>query len=407
MSEVKKYNFNKVVNKSLDKSLDKSLNNSLDKISDNSINKWSEIKQITIPSEISGTYITDYNIINVHDIIIAVFEQKRLNIPVLQQNIVALESEFNDFMTVVERQTYIKNIDAIRNSINGISVDRECYLKDAIPLLEKYRKFTPLVSSLNFKSSKTIDIERIDLIDKYLDIAGKYHPVNVVRTISQGIVCYCGIPYSKLTITNGNYYCNICTFELAVADEIDDNLIVGTASKSRDNFIKAIQQYQGKITLKCFDRVKENLDRYFKSVNVPTSEKAALLPYDKKEPRQKENTSVDIMITGLRSTQQTEYYPYLNYLLINYWNWKDDNISHLESKILEEYDNFQRWYQTVKKRKASINVYYLLYRLLERLEHPVKSKYFKMPTGHSLDDLEDYWRKYCEEKYKITPPTIN
>jgi hypothetical protein len=78
--------------------------------------------------------------------------------------------------------------------------------------------------------------------------------------------------------------------------------------------------------------------------------------------------------TFLKELKICKHYENINLIHYNLTGKKPDDISHLEQKLLNDFDKLSKMYdikyKTNVKRKNFINTQYILYRLLKRHKHP-------------------------------------
>lgn len=364
-----------------------------------------QASHIDVPQEINATYTDDYNICLVHEIITKYLEQLRDSIPAMKKEIEALRKEVPT--TVVKRKSIEDKCKQLEEKIAFASTALTRYQDEVKSIIEEYAG----LDSVSKDTSAEDMNRRITLIESYIDVAQKYYPLNVTRVAVRPVTCECGTDIKHLPLDgSGAQKCNRCQFEISVDDVYDtsvvteDDSVSVEVSKDRANFIKAIQNFQGLIEVKNFPEVCRRLDAYFSSVGLPTREDAKKLPYD--EWNAKVGTSTAMMINALKNTGLSELYPQIAYIRTHYWGWKPHNISHLEQKLMENYDKIQRVYERKKKMKAAMNVNYHLYRQLQHLGYKVPLSHFKIPTGAALDELESIYSSCYFEVYGRYPDPL-
>lgn len=94
----------------------------------------------------------------------------------------------------------------------------------------------------------------------------------------------------------------------------------------------------------------------------------------------------DHIMLFLKETENTKHYENVNMIYCTLTENKADNISHLENKLLEDFDKLVNLYDKIYKnidRKKFINIYMVLYELLMRHKHPCKKEDF--PVLKTMD----------------------
>ena len=128
-----------------------------------------------------------------------------------------------------------------------------------------------------------------------------------------------------------------------------------------DNFKMCIQRYQGKENCLIPDEVYECL----RGVK-PTRESI------------------------LKTLKGTKYYKNAHRIYFDLTGEYIDDIDHLESKLIQDYREFTRVYNTLEvDRKSFLNVQYVLFILLRRRGHPCKESNFNLPKTPASKNFHD------------------
>lgn len=379
-----------------------------------------------IPQSIVGTYVDDYNIIEVHKVLIKRFHLLRnKQIRQLNQKKIIEKSKIERVQSIIERKTSLSNIEKIDLELQSLSnlVEYNEYMNKVKDLIESYYRLcsTPKVVSFGTSSIKdTLTDEelskiqqRIQIINKYLRITQRYMRIDVIQEIinsPQDICTGCGnvLPELVVDYTQNIQSCPICSIERVIITQTafyKDTSRINTSSRNnyddRDNFWKAVLRFKGSrpnnLQQKTLDNMFSNLNSYFKGYNLPTSEQIKNKPLDHRGRR--EGTDKEMMYKALSNIGYAAYYENINLICHLYWGWELPDISQIEDIIMEDYDKSQRVFEKVKKdRKSSLNGQYRLFKILERHNFKCRSDDFKIvKTDEILGYHEEMWEMICKE----------
>lgn len=411
----------------------KSFNNYLtsdDKI--NSINEYTD----KVPDKIEGTYKYDFNILEIHTLILKKFRDEKENkINKLEKELKIEEIKINGRQNMVERKNSIKVINEIKKKIEDITSDKSFneYIQKIKPLLDAYNLLGSLSKIVSFAKIKRSDdtvedevpeenenqVKRHQLIMDFIEIARRYIQIDLVREINEGNNCpACGIKLDDTMSSmddDGISVCPDCGIErISVVKTrfYQDNARTnnsGNNYEDRANFRKVLMRYQGKQPDKPPLELYERLGEYFTETETPkidlngdtirrflTPEQIRDLPLN--EDGEKVGTSRSLMYKALKDTNNTDYYDHINIILHEMWGWALPDVSHLEDKIMDDYDTSQRVYEVIPKdRKSSLNSQFRLFKHLRRLGYPCMAKDFRIPTTYDILEFHNtMWTKICE-----------
>lgn len=315
--------------------------------------------------------------------------------------------------TYVEKQTLNKQIADINREIGALPTDKKGYNEEALNIFGIFDLIpqTKLRKTDSNYSPTQDDIERIECIEKYFELAKKYINLTYVCTGYNAV-----IPQTQ---------CGNCEYDLSLLPVQKDNIIecpscgvekyltvpVNTGPKIKDVDLitketssamkKLLDEYNGKIVIKeDISEVISRLDAYFSSKKIPTSKSAKLLPL--LPSGKKRGTSANDMRTALKFCKYS-FYNATRYLCKLIWGWKFENIDHLEISIINDAIDLEIGYQKVppkmKDRKASISKQASLYFLLRNRGVSVDISDFKIPKDKdNCNRLLSLACKYCDNK---------
>jgi hypothetical protein len=267
-----------------------------------------------------------------------------------------------------------KNKEELIKYINDLenNTSLNFYIAESAELLEKYKVILNAPMKMNFlgKIAKT-NKEKQSIINEYLQIANKYVDIEMemeIKSKKDKIVCK-NCNNKEFDILEGNIYvCIICSAQQKIMKNIQsyrDIDRINISSKyvydRRIHFRDCINQYQGKQNSTVKQEVYDNIEK--------TLELHHLLVGDIDTPKnirfQKiQKTHVNMF---LKELDYTKHYENLNLIYHNLTGNKLNDISHLEEKLIEDFDILTSIYDKEYKdidRKNFINTQYVLYQLL-------------------------------------------
>ena len=377
-------------------------------------------KMYNLPERIVGTYTDDFNILEAHDCILKHFTLgKTGRCQKLEEKILEEKAKIQQPQTMIERKRSLKTLDELSKQLEIIKgdVSLKKYLEEAETYISDYRELGPKPKIIKFRGTgpkeptldaqddKTLKSYRLLLISRYLDIARKYIPCDVQRQVPPENCCSsCGENLDLAQIDEaGTLHCSCGVLKdtISKTPAYKDTARITTSSRNgyedKENFIKAYMRFQGKQNNRFQKSLLQELDAYFRNFGMPTGEEIKKRPLDERGRRQGTNRSM--MYKALQETQNAALYEDINLLLYLYWGWTLPDISHLETRILEDYERSQRVYEEIKSERSScLNTQYRLFKHLQLLGYPCKQEDFKIVGTRDIQEYhENMWEKICKE----------
>ena len=371
-----------------------------------------------IPDIIQGSYKYDYNILDIHNLLIRKFQvQKDRKLYKLEKKLVKQQKKIKGRQNVIDRKISRKKISILENEIENVENDQDFkeYITASKPIVEQYRKIGPLSKIVSFvKDSKNVaeetvenkeqQMNRYSIIFDYLEVARKYININIYREVVASTCSGCGLAWSDetcQTYDQGIVVCN-CGYErysVFISPFCKDMTRVNTTRNNYDdkeNFRKVVNRFQGKEAnppgLELYDR----LDDYFRRIGFPTSDIIKEYPLNKEG--RKKGTNKSLIYEALKEINYTDQYDHVNLICHIYWGWKLHDLSHLEDQIMADYETSQNMVVNLTKdRKSSLNSQFRLYKHLKRLDYDCKEDDFKIPTTPDIREYHEIvWDKLCK-----------
>lgn len=354
------------------------------------------------------------DIIHIHELIISHFENEIKNMHLYNQQIeeidknLLLENISNKTKQALLQQKI--KLNELKYKIENNS-NFNFYMFYSVPLIERYKELIKTPMKISFMSTKRIQVEKdyiynekkiimqeyIELVKKYQlnvdDIIPKEY-LSEISNIENSVECTC--ENLSCTLCNNDVKCINCD---SLEFDIDGNLFtcincgvqldlinasscikdidrINISSKytydRRSHFKECINQFQAKQNQNIPDKVFEDLYHEIHIHNLEDGDEN-VPPEIRYQRLNKEHIQM-----FLKELNHTKYYEDIIYIYHKITNKPPDDISHIESKLMEDFDilieEYDKKYQNSSqhKRKNFINIQCILYQLL--LKHGYKCK---------------------------------
>jgi hypothetical protein len=279
-----------------------------------------------------------------------------------------LQTKENLILSRNELATNIEDI-KIRKSYNF-------YLAESLHFIEEYKQILKTPVKLNFMGkSSSNSKQKKQLIKSFIQVAIKYVDKN------PNIICSnCKNQKDFDIIDSMLYVCCRCYARQPILrhnSSYNDIDRVNISSKymydPKIHFRDCIKQYQGKqncsISQNVYDKLEEQFLLHY------------LLEGDENTPRKErfKNITKNQIIIFLKELDHPKHYENVHLIHYNITGIKPNDISHLEEKLLDDFDRLIELYH-IKfkniKRKNFINTQYVLYQLLQHHKYPCEKEDF-------------------------------
>lgn len=257
------------------------------------------------------------------------------------------------------------------------------YLEGSIPIIEEYNELIRIPVKVNFlgkNCDKQIKLKK-SIVDRYINFARNYIDIDVDVSKQPKITCKnCGNKKEWEIVDNILHICSVCfTRKIVKRNNSSYNDIdrVNISSKymydPKIHFRDCIKQYQGKqnctIPKKVYDDLEEQFERHY------------LLEGDESTPKEIRFAKItkNHIMMFLKELNFPKHYENVHLIHYNFTGIKPDDISHLEEKLLDDFDRLIELYHEKFKnirRKNFINTQYVLYQLLMHHRHPCNKEEF-------------------------------
>lgn len=382
------------------------------------------------PETIKITYKTNVNIILIHKAIRKKFGFERTKLGEYEQKITEIDNLNNIKLCINDLRYYEKyrkellsKIDDINNGFSWLA-----YVEEAKPYLEEYQ-------NLFAHNNKTITIAgkreenkeekfnselRINLIKEYTEIAAKYINIIIHRVVKTKMTCpVCDAPFSDFDIDEdmGVCYCLSCGwYKQNISKETSrgDNRAIPSGKndyEDRENFLKAIIRFSCKQSKSFHASLEDDLDEYFKSIGILSGEE---IRKKKLVEGRKSGLDAQIMLRALSDMAKNknpkysyrkiyaDYYEDVWLIMVNYWGFEPNDITHLTNDLMEMYDETQEVYVNLSSeerggRDASLSTQVRLLLQLWAINYPCRKSDFKLPQHTSLENHQRLWKIMCNK----------
>jgi hypothetical protein len=338
------------------------------------------------------------DIISIHSSILKNFENEEKNL----ENYCSLRDNLQEILSNNSLTLKIRNdIEAklldltkkIEDVIDKISYN--FFLMETTPLLDSYKLILnkPIkISFIGKSNNDEILKEKEEVIQKYLEIVKKFN-----FEISVDPICkkdktvnliFCEICKDKVcfeSVEEQTFICNECGFQKEILGNMSSykdvnriNLSSKYMYERKVHFKDCMNQYQGKQNSTIPKEVFIDLEEQFHL--------HGLLEEGKTKEEKFKKITKDHILLFLKETGHTKHYEDVFLIYQKMTGKKPDDISHLETKLMQDFETLSDLYDKKFKqdkskkidRKSFINIQYVLYQLLRKYKHPCKKEDFNI-----------------------------
>ena len=350
----------------------------------------------------------ELNILNIDSQIKEKFKEKNDNLREYKDRCLELRRTLKLDLSVRLMVDVKKNIKDIMDKIRDIELrhDENFYIAESSPYLEKYKKILKTPQKVSFIGKRSdADKEKRQIIKEYIKIARKYSDVEIeISNKNEKVVCNnCENTKKFDIIDNSIYICQECGAQQEIMlhtssyKDIDRvNISTKYTYDRKVHFRDCMNQYQGRQNSTIDDKVYIDLEEQFRRHHLLVGNKST-----NREERFKKITKEHIHIF-LKDLGYTKHYENINLIHYNMTGKKPDDISHLEDKLLEDFEILSNAYHKIFKnrqefeRKNFINTQYVLYQLLLKHGHKCNKQDF---TILKTIDRKFFHDKVCREVF--------
>lgn len=350
------------------------------------------------------------NIIDIHNSILDSFEKEYKLMPLIEQRIIELQNMIQE-NEISSRLRYNLNIEVneLEERIRKIKTQEEknFYILKVTPVLERYKQELSKPIEINFMGEKNkIDNTLIQSIYlEFIKLIQSTTPTYIhIDSIPDKACKTCNQMIEKIVDTTNTIACMNCgteqeslkfTFSYKDTDRI--NISTKYTYDRRLHFKECINQFQGKqnssIKQEVYDKLVEQLILHglvLEDKNLPLKERF-------------KNVTKNHISIFLKEINCAHHYEDLNLIYHNITGKDLDDISHLESFLMNDFDKLSKLYdeEYIKTKKISrknfINTQYVLYQLLKRHKYPcIKTDFTFLKTI----ERKSFHDEVCSDLFK-------
>lgn len=326
-----------------------------------------EIDILVIDSNIRNNFKKQKEHISEYQLRLLDIEQSLKNTEITGKTITSLKFSY-DYL--------YKYIDDILNE-----TQLNFYIIKTISLIEEYKKILvqPLKISFLGKPSK-INKEKQRITDEFIKISQDYIKIELEKN-KKPIICKNCFNKKDFDIIDDNIYiCTNCYVQQIILrhnSSYNDNDRINISSKymydRKIHFRDCMKQYQGKQNSTIPNKIYKDITTELFNHHILIGEKS-----DNKKERFKNVTKNHILLF-LKDLGYSSHYENVHLIHYNLTGIKPNDISHLEDKLLDDFDILTELYDKKFKdinRKNFINTQYVLYQLLCKNKYTCKKEEF-------------------------------
>lgn len=358
------------------------------------------------------------DIIHIHELVVQYFEQESIKVQQLYQQLQDIDNVSCETLSDKAKNTLIQQKMSIQTDLHNMekSQNFNFYMFYSMPLIERYKELIKTPVKLSFMSSHnnrlhiqkdSITNEKNKITREFYDLLKKYQLNNsnvipeeylteLINVVNSDTICNCknaencptckgdiikctGCQNSEFDIDGNLFTCINCGLQLDLINAtscIKDIDRINISSKytydRRSHFKECINQFQAKQNQNIPDKVFDDLYHQIKIHNLEDGDENT-----PSEIRYQRLNKEHIQIF-LKELNHTKYYEDIIYIYHKITNKPPDDISHIEAKLMEDFDTLiEKYDEKYKnspnhKRKNFINIQCILYQLL--LRHGYKCK---------------------------------
>lgn len=347
----------------------------------------------------------ELDILSIDSEIKSTFAKEKEKLPMYKNRLQELKRTAQNGVPVRAKNDLNKSITELEEKIRRIETGSEenFYIAETAPFIQEYKRILATPMKISFIGKpKVNNKEKKRIIKCYINVVQKYYSINIQqKTKKNKIICdNCENKENFEVIDDTIYICRDCGVEKQVLlhatsyKDIDRvNISTKYSYDRKVHFRDCINQYQGKQNSTIEQRVYDELEEQFRRHHLLVGDEKT-----SKEVRFSKITKEHIAMF-LKELGMTKHYENVNLIHYNMTGVKPDNISHLEDKLLADFDALTDMYDKKFKNKIErtnfINTQYVLYQLLQRHKHPCKKTDFVMLKTVDRQAFHDHVTSVC------------
>lgn len=345
------------------------------------------------------------DILMLHNRMIKMYKKYRKDLNKYKQQYNALNELIDDKLPDTTNKKLLNQINSLKILIDDISNDKSYnyYIMESIDIINQYTNNINKPITINFMNNNkpSSPNNNNDLVKKYIQIYNKYNSkINYDSSHEQCVNCNS----KSFDNIDNNTICSNCGLSISTLiqnssfkDSERINIIPKYTYNRKTHFKDCINQFQGKQQVNIKPKVYDDLIKQF--------ELNHLLVGNIKTPKNErfKNITKKHIQLFLKETKHSKHYEDVNLIYHNITGKKTNNISHLERKLVQDFDLLTQTYDKLFKnnkdieRKSFINSQYVLYQLLSRHKYKCNKEEFNILK---TTDRQTFHDDVCKELFK-------
>lgn len=360
-------------------------------------------KTTDVTLELIETCEGEYDIYTLDRQIRDIIKNNKDKIPNHKTKLERLEWIRDNTIDVIERKDAINQIFKLNREIKKYSNYNQLkeYEKLTRPIFESYDRLLAEPEYCSFlkssESNNSNDMERKALLNQYYQIAIKYVKINPLKKSKKSAMCpNCSCKNFNIDDDDVMYCvgCHTCIETLESSPAFKDKERINMSKRFRyscsRHFKEALDKRQGKQNTYINPKIVELINEFIEQNNNISKE---TLTY--------EHVYLVLQMYGFTDKYEDIY---LIHSMVT--GIPPDDLSKYEDQLIKDFEKQQNIASEIKisnSRKNSLNVYYVLCRLLQRLGYKCKLQDFHcLKTDDTKDEHDHVWCRRCE-RLKWTP----
>lgn len=366
------------------------------------------MSESTVSSSSNTMSIEDVDILKLDKQMRLYFKEEKEKLDFYKEEMNKLLNIYNDNNIRNHIKKKLRNdIDKLNNKIKWIDNDtkRNFYIIDTVDKVKSYKKIlqTPIKISFSGENKETekinkekrkIKLQFLKEFKKYIEstdfeyelpLSSSSSLISLKSKNEEQIVCSNCNNKKQFETNDNEIVCLLCGVQITVfnnstsyADSERVNITAKYTYDRKIHFRDCIKQYQGKQNCTIPKIIYDEITEEFRKHHL-------LSPNDSKQLRFRNINKQHIMLF-LKELGYAKHYENCTLIHYNLTGIKPDDISHLENKLMDDFDRlvciydkiYKRGIETIIDRRNFINTQYVLYQLLLRHKHKCSKDSFSI-----------------------------
>jgi hypothetical protein len=345
------------------------------------------------------------DILTLHNNILKIYNEYKDNLKIYKKKYEKLLKLLDENLPDTTKKKIRSQVNSLEKFIDDISNNKSMnyYIMESFEIINKYTNNINKPITVNFMNNTSTSINNLQnkqLIKDYIHIYNKYNTKINYNHIKRCIKC----DNDSFDTIDNNMICNNCGLSIntliqnsSFKDSERINIIPKYTYNRKTHFKDCINQFQGKQQVNIKQHVYDDLIKQFElnhllvgGENIP------------KYTRFSNITKKHIHLF-LKETKNSKHYEDINLIYHNITGKQTNDISHLERRLIQDFDLLTQTYDKLFKnnkdieRKSFINSQYVLYQLLSRHKYNCNKEEFNILK---TTDRQTFHDDVCKELFK-------